>query len=167
MKTAFLEPYIAKWQGLEPRERQLAIAGGILALVFLFYLIVWAPMQRDLARLRVTVPQDSAKLALMRAQAAQVQQLRARMPSRSQSGNMLSRLEQAASSRGLRQHVTRMEPEGQNGARLTMDDVSFNVLLSWLADLQSQGIQVENASVQGRPSPGLVNAKILLRAAGA
>ena len=164
---AFLTPYINTWQGLAPRERQLATAIAVVLGVFLLYLVLWAPMQRDLNRLRVSVPQDRAKLATMRAQANQVQQLRARLPAAGQRGNIMSVLEQTANTRGMRQNIARMEPDGPSGARVFMDEVSFNAMLAWLAELQSQGIRVENATVQRRPSPGLVNVRVLLRAPAA
>lgn len=167
MKLAFLDPYRTWWDGLPPRERRILLAGGALLLFFLFYLVFWAPMQRGIERLRVSVPQDRGKVAQMRAQAAQVQQLRARVPAAAQRGNLLSSLEQSASARGLRPSINRMEPEGQNGARLVMDEVSFNALIAWLAELQGQGIRVENATVSKRPTVGLVQARVLLRAPGA
>lgn len=150
-----------------PRERQIVAIGSIVGLFFLFYLALWAPMQRDLNRLRVSVPQDRGKVALMRAHSTQVQQLRARLPAASTRGNIMGVLEQSATARGLRQSINRMEPEGPNGARLIMDEVSFNALLSWLADLQGQGLRVENVAIQKRPSAGLVQARILLRSPGA
>lgn len=167
MNLAFLAPYRTWWEGLMPRERQILAVGGVVLLFFVFYLLIWAPMQRDLTRLRASVPEDRSKVALMRAQSAQAQQLRARLPTATQRGNLLSMLEQSASARGLRQSINRMEPEGANGARLILDEVSFNALLSWIADLQGQGIRVENATIQKRPTAGLVQARVLLRAPGA
>lgn len=159
----FAEPYIAWWQGLASRERQIVAAGGAVLLLFIFYMLLWAPMQRALTRLRVAVPQDTVKLAQMRAQATQIQQLRARMPAAAQRGNIMSTLEQSAGTRGLRQSISRMEPDGTTGARLTMDEVSFDALIGWIAELQGQGIRLENATIQKRPNPGMVNARIVLR----
>ena len=33
--------------GLEPRERQLIISGGVVLLVMLLYLLVWEPIAKD------------------------------------------------------------------------------------------------------------------------
>lgn len=159
-----LEPYFAWWQGLAPRERQIVVVGGVVLLIFFFYLLLWAPMHRALNKLRTTVPQDTVKLARMRVQAQEVQQLRARLPAVAARGSILSALEQSANVRGLRQSIVRMEPDGATGARLSFEEVSFDALIGWFAELQSQGIRVENASIQKRPNPGMVSARILLRA---
>lgn len=164
-RPEFLQPAFAVWDGLSAQERKLVTALAVIVGAFLLYLILWAPMQRELARLRVSVPQDRAKLIVMRAQAAQAQQLRAKQPAAgTRGGGLLSTIEQSAGTRGLRQSVARIEPEGETGARVFFDEVSFNELVAWLADLQSQGIRVESATVQRRPAAGIVNARVLLRA---
>lgn len=160
----FFAPYLSWWQGLLPRERQIVAIGGALLLFFILYLAFWAPMQHQLTRLRVTVPQDTIKLARMRAQAQQVQQLRMRLPAETARGSLLSVLEQSASNHGLRQQIGRIEPEGQTGARVFMEEVSFDTLLEWIAELQNQGIRAENITIQRRPAAGFVNVRILLRA---
>ena len=163
-RPEFLQPVYSVWDGLTAQERTLVTAFAVVIGVFLLYMILWAPMQRELTRLRVSVPQDRAKLIVMRAQAVQAEQLRAKQPAGNRSGGLLSTIEQSAGTRGLRQSVARIEPEGQTGARVFFDEVSFNELVAWLADLQSQGIRVESATVQRRPAAGIVNARVLLRA---
>lgn len=163
-RAEFLQPAFTAWDGLSAQERKLVSALAVAIGAFLFYLILWAPMQRELTRLRASVPQDRAKLIVMRAQAVQAQQLRAKQPAGTRGDGLLSAIEQSAGSRGLRQSVARIEPEGKTGARVFFDEVSFNELVAWLADLQTQGIRVESATVQRRPAAGIVNARVLLRA---
>lgn len=164
-RPEFLQPAFAAWDGLSAHERRLVSALAAVIGTFLLYLILWAPMQRELTRLRASVPQDRAKLIVMRAQAAQVQQLRAKQPALARGGSLLSTIEQTAGTRGLRPSIARIEPEGQTGARIFFDEVSFNELAAWLADLQAQGIRVESATIQRRPGAGIVNARVLLRGA--
>lgn len=166
MKLALLEPYIARWQRLDMRDRRILIVGGVVASVLLFYALVWAPLQRDVVRLRASVPQDRAKLQLMRVQAHQIAQLRARAPTSNRGGSVLTVLEQAATTRGLRRSIVRLEPEGPSSARVVMEEADFNILLAWLADLQDQGIRAEQAVVQKKQSPGMVSVRLLLRGPG-
>ncbi len=165
MNAEFLQPYLARWRGLQPRERLALIVAAAAILLLAFYLFLWSPMQKDLARLRVAVPQDRAKLAVMRAQALQIARLRT--GSAQSSPNILSALEQSATTRGLRQNIGRIDPEGSNGARVVIEEVNFNNLVSWLADLQGRGIHVENAVLQRKPTAGMVSARLLLRSPGA
>ena len=165
VNLTFLEPYRARWLALEPRERRVLTVTIVVLTAFLFYILLWSRMQSDLGRLRVSVPKDQARLSLMRAQATQVVQLRAQgVTGRTQGGNILSVIEQTAAARGLKQAITRMEPEGANNVRLNLDSVSFNALVTWLGDLQKQnGIRVDNTTLEALPAPGMVRARLLLR----
>lgn len=167
MKLEWLDPWRARWQEFAPRERYALAAGSVVLILFLLYSLVWSPMQSELSRLRATVPRMRAQLAVMESQAREVAQLRARAPAAAaRSADILSTLEQSAVSHGLRQSITRIEPEGNDGAHVSFDTVGFNSLLTWLNDLQGQGIRVDNAAIQRGTAPGMVSARLLLRTAG-
>lgn len=155
------------WNSLQPRERLIVGVGAVILLALLGYGIVWAPVQRDLTNLRINVPKQRTQLALMRVQAKQVAQLRGSAPTKIASGNLLTKLEQSAQNRGLRENITRMEPDETNAVRLSMDSVGFNALLRWLKELQTQnGIRPETATITAQSNPGLVNARLLMRGPG-
>lgn len=155
------------WNSLQSRERLAIAIGAVVLLVLLGYSVVWAPVQRDLASLRSEVPKQRAQLALMRVQAQQVVQLRSNAPSKIGSGNLLTKLEQSAQSRGLRENITRMEPDETNSVRLSLDGVDFNSLLRWLEELQTRnGIRLATATITAQSDPGLVNARLLMRGPG-
>jgi len=164
MKTEFLNPLRDAWSKLAPGERRLAMIGGVVVGATLLYVLLWLPIQKELARLRVSVPQERAQLQRMRLQAASIKPLRARSGAKPAPGALLSVIEQSASARGMRGFVTRMEADGGNGVQLTVDAVPFNSLLSWLADLQdSHSLLVESTSLDAHTAPGTVNAKLKLR----
>ncbi len=162
---AFIEPYLARWRELEARERTALVIAAVTLTVFMLYTFVWSPMEHDLKRLRVDVPRDRARLIVMRAQALQVNQLRSSGNAVHASGGaILATLEETAATEGIKQALTRMEPDGPTGARVTLQGVRFNSLARWLNELQSHdGVRVENASIDAQPSPGLVNAHLQLR----
>jgi general secretion pathway protein M len=121
-------------------------------------------VQKELARLRVSVPEERTQLQRMRLQAASIKPLRARSGAKPAPGTLLSVIEQSATARGLRGFVTRMEADGGTGIQITLDAVPFNSLLSWLADLQdSHSLLVESTSLDAHTAPGTVNAKLKLR----
>lgn len=159
-----LEPYLSRWRALQPRERLLVSVAAVVAGVFLFYLLLWVPMNAELARLRASVPKDQERLARMRAQAMEVNQLRASGAAMQTGANILSVIEQTATSRGFKQNITRMEPDGSHGANLTLDGVDFNTLVTWLAELQRQnGVRVESLTLEALAGPGLVKGRVALR----
>jgi general secretion pathway protein M len=155
------------WRGLAVRERMILAGGGALAALLLLYALLWAPLQSDLNRLRADVPKEYQQLQLMRTQATRVKQLRAAAPATTQNGGLLSFVEQSAQAYNIRQNIKRVEPDGANAVRLAIDGVAFNSLLEWLANLQKQGgVRIDNASLEPQPTPGTVNARLLLRGPG-
>jgi general secretion pathway protein M len=164
MKTEWLKRLRDLWEKLEPGERRLAMVGGGVLGLTLLYVILWLPVQKDLARLRVSVPEERAQLQRMRAQAAAIRPLRARSVSTPAAGTLLSVVDQSATTRGLRGFITRLEADGSAGVQLTLDAMPFNSLISWLADLQdSYGLLVDSTSMDAHTTIGTVNAKLKLR----
>lgn len=153
-------------RNLPQRERWLLIGGGA-GLLLVLYLSLWLPMQRELSRLRASVPQEKVQLAQMRVQAMEINQLRASGRVPQAGGNLLVNLEQSATANGIRSRIIRMEPEGTGGARLSLEGVHFNALIGWLANLQNQGgVRIEKATFEAQPAAGAVNARLVLRSGG-
>jgi type II secretory pathway component PulM len=153
-------------RNLPQRERWMVI-GAAIGLLILLYLSLWLPWQSKISKLRATVPQEKIQLAQMRVQAMEISQLRASGRVPASGGNLLANLEQSATANGIRARITRMEPDGTNGARLSLDGVHFNALITWLASLQSQGgVRIEKATFEAQ-AVGTVNARLVLRGAGA
>lgn len=156
------------WRSLAARERFVLAVGAALAAVILVYALLWAPLQRDLTRLRADVPQAQQQLRWMKAQAGRVRQLRASASAAVPSNGLLSFVEQSAQSYNISDKIRRVEPDGSNSVRLAIDGVAFNSLLEWLANLQKQGgVRIENASLEPGTAAGVVNARLLLRVSGA
>lgn len=155
------------WRGLAARERAVLAGGGILAAVLLAYALVWAPLQKELSRLRVEVPKQRAELQWMQTQAGRLKILRSAAPAKLQRDGILSFVEQSAQAYNIRQFIKRVDPDGANSVRLAIDGVPFNGLVEWLANLQKQGgVRIENASLEPQPAAGTVNARLLLRTPG-
>ena len=162
----FYQRALGYWRGLGQRERLLVGAGGALVAILLLYALLWTPLQRDLDRLRANLPREFDQLQWMRAQAARIKVLRA-VPPVVPSGGLLTFVEQSAQAYNIRPNIKRIEPQGANTVSLAIDGVGFNSLVEWLANLQKQGgVRIENASLEPQPTPGIVNARLLLRGAG-
>jgi general secretion pathway protein M len=159
-----LQRFNELWSGLAERERRLAQAGIVLVSVTLVYLLLWEPIDKELTRLRTAVPEKQLALARMQAQAAQIQPLRGRAAQPPAAGAILGVIDQSASARGLRGQISKLEADGQNGAQLTIEAVSFNGLAAWLAELQeANAITIDQASLDAHTKPGQVSGKLRLR----
>jgi general secretion pathway protein M len=158
---------LAYWRGLAARERLIVAAGALVVGVLLLYGVLWLPMQRDLDSLRANLPREHEQLLSMRAQAGRIKLLRAAAPTAVQSDGLLSFVEQSATAFSVRPNIKRIEPQGTNAVSLAIDGVAFDSLVAWLANLQKQGgVRIDNANLEPLPTPGIVNARLLLRGGG-
>lgn len=155
------------WQARSRRERGLLIGGTLLIAALLGYGLLWTPWQQRLERLRQQVTQLRADLAWME-QAAPRLQPPSDPPvpagSAPTSGVGLATLiDGSARAAGLGSRISRLEPQADGSLQLWLDNVSFNTLLGWLADLQTQqGIRVSAAEFNRRGA-GRVDAHLSLR----
>ena len=164
MNTEFLNPLRDQWNKLSASERRLVTAGGGALGLLLLYMLVWSPLQKNLARLRVSVPEERAQLQQMRAQAASIQPLRARSAAAPAAGTLLPVVDQSASARGLRGFISRLELDGAAGVQLHAEAAPFNTFIAWLGELQdNHGLVTESASIDAHSVPGTVNVKMKLR----
>jgi len=162
--SPLLNNALSLWRGLQSRERVLIVAGGCLLLLTFVYALLWVPMQRDLRHLRAALPQAERNLAQMRAQLAQVQQLRAGRPAAGQQVSLQTAVEQTAAAAGINSAITRLEARGPKTVEVSMDGIAFDKLARWLAELQKgQPVMVDAATVDRQSGPGLVNARLTLR----
>jgi general secretion pathway protein M len=151
-----------QWAALPGNVRRLALVLAVLMTVLLLYVAMWRPLQRDLAQLRGSVPQEGMQLDWMRAQAPVAKSLRAKAST--VGVGLVPSIEQSALAQGIRAAITRIDPEGNNGARVTLEAVSFNSFVAWLAELQaSQGAAVEELKIDAHPTSGMVNVQLRLR----
>jgi len=151
-----------RWNGLSADTRRLTALGTVSIAVLLFYTALWLPLQRDLARLHADVPRETEALTWMRAQAPTIKALRARMST--SAGPLRATLEQSATSHGVRTYITRLDADASNGARVTLEQVPFNMLVTWVSALQAaQGLGIDDATIDAQPASGLVNATLRLR----
>lgn len=164
MNSDFLEPYKQRWLALQPRERTILIAGTAFLFIFFVYAGIWAPASKRISKLRTAVPKAEQDLAQMQVNAAQIKRLQIRKPSKRKTGSVLTRLEKTAVSKGLRKNISKMEPDGSDRVRLTIEEISFNDMISLLADLQKQsGLRVESLTLDSNAdNPGIVSARMAL-----
>ncbi len=162
-----VEQWLSRWHGLQVRERFLVVLTAVLLGCFIFFIALWRPLQSELTRLQRVTPATQNRLALMRVQAKQIKKLKTRGGDNTSGGNVLTHLEQAANARGLRQNISKMEPDGQGGVRLTLEAVSFNILISLLSDLHKKySLRVDNANIDMVSEEGMVNARLHLQGGG-
>jgi type II secretory pathway component PulM len=149
--------------GLDSRERMMLIAGGVLAVMIVWWGLIWAPLGSRNLELAEAVAEKQRMLATL-------QRARAVTPASGLQVDAATRqslvllVDQTHRSFGLEGRLLRTQPDGTDGIRVTFQEAAFDGLAGWLGTMQtSYGIVVESATIDGARSAGVVNATIVLR----
>ena len=156
---------LKQWFNALPSKEQLMVSGtGILIAVTLFYLIIWEPIQVGLKTEQQKQQAQQEILLWMQQAAAEVQTLRAaggRSTVRDSNKPTTLVIEQAINNAGLKTSASKIESSGNNGARVVLNDASFNQVLVWLNTMaKHNGIQIASANIERADNPGRVNARL-------
>jgi len=156
---------IKQWfNSLPQKERWMVSGTGLLIFLTLFYLIVWEPMHVGLETEKQKQQTQKEILLWMQQTAGEVKALRAsgnRSTVRDRNKAITLVIEQSINNAGLKPSVKKIESSGNNGARVTLNDASFNQILVWLNTLATHnGTQVVSANIERGDKPGRVNARL-------
>ena len=146
---------------LQPRERVVLLVGGALAVLILGWGLAWSPLRTATLDMDAMLAEKHDILA----DARRLQSLGAPPVAPAASGESLVLVvDQTHRAHGLGGTLSRNQPDGEDGIRVTFQRVPFAQLASWLGALQQgHGIVVISANLDGTQQPGLVNASLVLR----
>ena len=152
------------FNSLPQKERWMVSATGLLIFITLFYLMIWEPVHLGLQQEKQKQQSQKEILMWMQQAAAEVKTLRSsgnRSTVRDKNKPTTLVIEQAINNAGLKPTVKKIESSGTNGARVTLDEASFNQILVWLNTLATHnGIQVVSANIERGEKPGRANARL-------
>lgn len=159
-----IAPLRARYEALQPREQMLVGAAGVVVAFAIIYAGIWQPFAHARAR-------HAQELAAEREIASSLAIAQSEVLARGQRGaaivgagvSLLSAVDQAAKSGTLNKPPSRLQPDGDNQARVWIEDVQFDVLLRWMYELQNNyGLKIDVADIERQPTSGLVNARLSL-----
>ncbi len=156
---------LKQWFNALPQKEQWMVSGtGSLIVITLFYLIVWEPIHLGLQTAQQKQQSQQEILLWMQQAATEAKTLRAsgnRGTVRDKNKPTTLVIEQAINNAGLKPSIKKIESSGKNGARVTLNEASFNQILVWLNTLATHnGIQVISANIERSDIPGRVNARL-------
>jgi type II secretory pathway component PulM len=151
----------AWFDSLEQRERLVLSSGAALVVLIVAWFFIWTPLSSGAADLDDAVAEKRQMLAtLHRAQAAGGSAPAAAAATQS----LVLLVDQTHRAHGLAGTLSRNQPDGADGIRVTFQAASFDSLVTWLVALQSgYGVAVESANFDGTRQAGLVSATLVLR----
>lgn len=153
----------AWFESLAQRERNIVVAGGAIAVLIIAWTFVWTPLRDGAQELDGSVSEKHQLLANLR----RVESLGGpggTGTSVAPTQSLVLLVDQTHRAHGLAGTLSRNQPDGSDGIRVTFQSASFDELVSWLGALrQSYGVLVESASFDGTNQQGIVSATLVLR----
>ncbi|MCI0504606.1 MAG: type II secretion system protein M [Gammaproteobacteria bacterium] len=157
------------WFGsLDPRERRILIAGAVVLLAAMLYLLVWEPFMKKTAELEQSNRENQELLTWMEQSAEEAKKLQAKLKINGPTGgdkgqSLLGTIDRTAKTANLGKSVKRVQPDGQSKARVWLENAPFNDTVKWLENLQrQQGIHIVTSVVEKQEESGLVNVRLVL-----
>lgn len=140
------------WQAKSAGERRLLLPGAVLVVLALAYLLLWAPVMEERARLRGQLTEARSDLAWMRGAASEVKRIAAR-----QVGGRRS-LQDTLSGLAPRPKITEVD----HGAEVRFDGIRSDLLMRWLDRVRRDTAWVVRGASIVRLESGRVSADIEL-----
>jgi general secretion pathway protein M len=145
---------------LSERDQRTLKIGGAIAVLLLVYAIIQLDSSVASAHKRLMKKQDD--LAWIRNNGPELAALGPQRGATGEGESLLVVVDRSARESGL--SVTGSDPAGPGALNIRLQKVPFNTLIAWVGRLgQTNGIRVDNASIETAGSPGLVNASFVLR----
>jgi len=151
---------LTHWWRLRTRaERGVLVAAALVFAAALAWLLIWLPIQSDIARLTREVGGQRAALAQARVQADAMAGLERRTPAPVREAR--AALDLALTQSGIKPSA--IDRTGDD-LRVTIDSVSFDALATVLESLQRDAaLRVVDLTAAARVEPGMVRAEFTLR----
>lgn len=159
-----LQQFKQWFYSLSTKEQRMVSGTIAIIIITLFYLLVWEPVHQGLESAQQKQQSQKQILLWMQEAAIEVKTLRktgGRSTIRNKNKPTTLVIEQTINNAGLKTSVNKIESSGNNGARVTLNETSFNQLLIWLDTLATHnGIHVVSANIERASKPGRANARL-------
>lgn len=147
------------WQGLNKREQQLVASLTIVVAIFLFFTVIWQPLNDNITKSRAKVAKQQQLALWVEQKTAQLQQLKRNGSNAKTSGSLSSVVNRTAKRQAI--SIARMQPKGEE-LQVWIDDVPFNDFLTWLELLTTkEGIRIEAVDIAAGSDQGTVKVRRL------
>jgi general secretion pathway protein M len=157
---------VRQWfENLAAREKALVLAAGVLAVIAFFVIAVVRPLAQDQRRLGQQVADKQAVLEDIERVAARFGPAPGNNTGQGNTSteSLVVLVDRTTRTRGLGAYLRRNEPDGAASIRLRFENVPFDDLVAWLAEMQvAHGIGVANFNAESTATAGRVSANMQL-----
>lgn len=145
--------------GLNQREQLSLIVLGIALVLYLLYMLAWAPLAERRQELAVQNVSVAESLQRVDAMVSEIIRLREGGVASTARRNLTSLVNQSTGRHGLQ--VSRLQPNSRGDIQVRLENAVFDDLLAWLDDVENrEGLLVTEIAITRSGSSGRVNATI-------
>lgn len=140
------------WQGLNLREQRLVLVMALVLVLFLFFNLIWQPLNERLATAEQKLSSRQTLFAWVTDNTTRYENVKLTDGNKKTSGSLSSVVNRTANQHQLT--ITRMQPQG-GSIQVWLDSASFTSLLFWFEhlanneNLQVQAIDLAQSDKQG------------------
>lgn len=145
---------------LERRDRVALVGLGAFVSVLFLYYGVWSPANAFLESKRAERDRQLALIQYMRSSEQEARAASTEVSKTPSGQSLLTQVSRSAQQYNI--NPNRLQPEG-DGVSVWFDAVAFNDLIRWLEAQSKQGVVIRQVAIDRDDSPGIVNARIVLR----
>jgi general secretion pathway protein M len=151
---------------LSRREQLVVVTGAVIAALIIVWALLWRPLTLGVESTRTALAAQQALLLDLRRAESLTGAAAAAPSGAAELQSLVVLVDRTHREHGLTGALSRNQPDGPDGIRVTLQDAAFDSLMAWLTALQQNyRVTVESASINGSRTPGLVSATLVLRRA--
>lgn len=146
------------------REKTIVAVALLVVTVLGVHAFMIEPYQARVATLQQDIEQQSTDLVWMKSAVARLPAASAANSARQQkiSGTLANFIDQVVRRQGLNQQLSNISPVGNDEIRIRYNAVEFNRLVSFIAQVNTNGLQVKDVRISPADNPGIVDCNIVL-----
>ena len=144
------------------REKAIVVGALLVVIALGVHALVIEPYQQRVAELEERIAQQRDDLAWMRTAVT-------RLPTGDQaantaaiSGTLANFIDQAARRLGLSEQLAQMSPSGNDEIRMRYNEVDFNRLMQFIAQVRTSGLEVKDIRISAVENAGFVDSSLVL-----
>ena len=146
------------------REKAIVAAALVVVIVLGVHALVIEPYQERVVLLRESIEQQNTDLVWMKTAVARLPAAGAANPAGGQaiSGTLANFIDQVVRRQGLSEQLSQISPIGNDEIRMRYNAVDFNRLVSFIAQVNTSGLEIKDIRILPADIPGVVDSNIVL-----
>jgi len=144
------------------REKLIVLVAMVVVIVIGVHALVIEPYQMRVAALHDEIEQQRTDLVWMKSTVARMPTSVTSSSTTQISGTLANFIDQAVRRQGLSEQLSQMSPIGTDEIRMRYKAIDFNRLIGFIAEVNSNGLEVQDMRILSSDVPGIVDSHIVL-----